>query len=84
MNQNKENDFVDFMDNMRKSDEFSQVMNADKSKETMKQQQHNDKMNLQREKLQVAREKAQTDLAIAKENKNKFDVAKKAKEKNKK
>lgn len=50
----------------------------------MKQQQHNDKMNLQREKLQVAREKAQTDLAIAKENKNKFDVAKKAKEKNKK
>ena len=31
-------------------------------------------MSIEREKLQIAREKAENDLKIARENKNKYDV----------
>lgn len=83
INQNMQSDFRDTMDDIRKRDEFQQVMNFDQSKETMKQQQHREKMDLEREKLQVQKDMKQMDVDIARTNKNKYDAGKKASDKKK-
>lgn len=83
INQNMQSDFRDTMDDIRKRDEFQQVMSFDQNKETIKQQQHREKMNLEREKLQVQKDMKQIDLDIARTNKNKYDAGKKASDKKK-
>jgi hypothetical protein len=83
INQNMQSDFRDTMDDIRKRDEFQQVMNFDQSKETMKQQQHREKMDLEREKLQAQKDMKQMDVDIARTNKNKYDAGKKASDKKK-
>jgi len=83
INQNMQSDFRDTMDDIRKRDEFQQVMSFDQNKETIKQQQHREKMDLEREKLQVQKDMKQMDLDIARTNKNKYDAGKKASDKKK-
>jgi hypothetical protein len=62
------------MERIRKSDEFQQSMDFENTKETMRNQQFNDKQTLEREKLNTQMQMKQTELEIARENKNKFDV----------
>jgi hypothetical protein len=76
INQNMQSDFKDTMDNIRKSDEFSQIMEMDNTKEDNKMSAHQDKMSIEREKIQAMRDAKQIDLDIAKTNKNRFDVKK--------
>ena len=84
INQNLQSDFMDNMDRIRKSEEFRETMNMESSKE-------NTKATIAREKNQIAREKTQaqiamkqTDLQIARENKNQFDLKTASKKKNEK
>jgi len=83
INQNMQSDFRDTMDDIRKRDEFQQVMNFDQSRETTKQQQHREKMDIEREKIQAQKDIKQMDLDIARINKNRYDVGKKANDKKK-
>jgi hypothetical protein len=73
MNQNQESDYVDYMNNLQKTDQYQETMNFDRQKETTKQMEHRDKMNIEQQKLQTQQQIAQTQLQIARENKNKFD-----------
>jgi len=83
MNQNQESDYIDYLDRMEKSDQYAQTMNLNREKETVKQMEHRDKMNIEQQKLNTQREIAQTQLQIARENKNKFDKGGEKKDKKK-
>jgi len=76
INQNLESDYVDAMKNIRESDEFQQAMNLDIQKENTKGQQFRESQALEREKLDAQVRMKQTELEIARENKNKYDVKK--------
>jgi len=83
VNQNQESDYIDYLDRMEKSDQYAQTMNLNREKETVKQMEHRDKMNIEQQKLNTQREIAQTQLQIARENKNKFDKGGEKKDKKK-
>lgn len=74
INENKQSDFMDQMERIRKSDEFQQTMEFENQKENVRDQQFRDKQTLEREKLNAQMQMKQTELEIARENKNKFDV----------
>jgi len=76
INQNLQSDYVDAMQNIRESDEFQQAMNLDIQKENTKGQQFRESQALEREKLNAQVRMKQTELEIARENKNKYDVKK--------
>lgn len=73
LDENKQSDFLDAMEDIKKSDEFDSQMNFSREKEGNKTNQFREKMNIEKEKLQVQRDLKQTDLQIARENKNRFD-----------
>jgi len=81
INQNQESDFVDQMDTLRKTDEFQQTMGLKQTIQTSKEQTSREKLNIEREKIQAQRDMKETDLTIAKENKNRFDNKKNDKKK---
>ena len=81
INQNQESDFVDQMDTLRKTNEFQQTMGLKQTIQTSKEQTSREKLNIEREKIQAQRDMKQTDLTIAKENKNRFDNKKNDKKK---
>ena len=83
VNKNEESDYIDYLDRMEKSDQYAQTMNLNREKETVKQMEHRDKMNIEQQKLNTQREIAQTQLQIARENKNKFDKGGEKKDKKK-
>jgi len=74
INQNKESDYTDAMNDLKKSEQYQESMGLSREKEVVKQQMHSDKLSLEKEKLNQARELKEKDLQIAKENKNRFDV----------
>jgi hypothetical protein len=73
INENKQSDFQDTMEQLRKSEEYQEQTQLKRDAESNKVSQHQDKMDLEKEKLDVAREKNRTDLMIARTNKNKYD-----------
>ena len=84
VNQNMQSDYADMLDQIQKSEEYKDSMNLQREKEMSRGMQHDDKLNLEREKLQVQKQISDNQLAIAMENKNKFDVQKKNTPKKKK
>ena len=83
LNQNQESDYVDYMNNLQKTEQYQETMNFDRQKETTKQMEHRDKMNIEQQKIQAQQQIAQTQLQIARENKNKFDKGAEDKKKKK-
>jgi hypothetical protein len=83
MNQNQESDYVDYMNTLQKTEQYQETMNFQRQKETTKQMEHRDKMNIEQQKLQTQQQIAQTQLQIARENKNKFDKTTEDKKKKK-
>ena len=81
INQNLQSDYVDQMDVIRKTDEFQQTMGMKQSVQFSKEQTAREKLAIEREKLQAQKDMKMTDLQIAKENKNRFDVKKPDKKK---
>lgn len=76
IDQNKQSDYQDALANIKQSEEFQQSMGLQNTKEQNRMQQHSEKMDLEREKLQVERENKDKDLEIARENKGKYDEPK--------
>lgn len=74
INQNQQNDYMDALGEIQKSDQFQETMNLQNTKETNRTQNDREKANLTREKMQADLKEKQMDLEIARENKNKFDV----------
>jgi hypothetical protein len=73
INQNQQSDYADQMESIRKSEEFQQAMSFDRDKESSRDQQFREKQLLEREKLTSQERMKQTELEIARENKNKYD-----------
>lgn len=82
INQNQQSDYMDALNQIQKSEQFQESMNLQNSKENNRTQNDREKAQIEREKMQADLRMKQMDLDIARENKNKFDV--KSKEKNKK
>lgn len=76
INQNLQSDYVDQMDTIRKSDEFQQTMGLKQQVQSHKEMNAREKLAIEREKIQAQKDMKTTDLQIAKENKNKYDVSK--------
>lgn len=76
INENKQSDFIDNMEKIKKSEQYETVTDIQQQKANDNRSQHSDKMNIKREELALQSKKMDTDLAVAKENKNQFDVMK--------
>jgi hypothetical protein len=88
IDKNGQSDFIDNMNNLKKTEQFQQIVDIQQQKVDMNSQQHRDKIDLKREQMNLQRELKDKDVAIAQQNKNKYDVLvpppKKEKPKNKK
>jgi hypothetical protein len=84
INQNLQSDYADQMDIIRKSDEFQQTMGLKQQVQSDKEMNTREKLAIEREKIQAQRDMKNTELQIAKENKNKYDQLKSRENKNKK
>ena len=76
INQNEMSDYQDAMKDIRKQDQYQDTMNFKREQEVNKNATNQAKLNLDREKLQTQKEIADKQLQIARENKNKYDVNK--------
>jgi hypothetical protein len=74
INKNEVSDFQDALKDIRESDRYREQMNLKRESEVNKGAMHQDKMSIERERLQTQREIADKQLQIARENKNKYDV----------
>jgi len=81
IDKNMQSDYADQMDILRKSDEFQQTMGLKQNIQASKEGLNRDKLAIEREKVQAQKDMKQTDLKIAQENKNKYDVKKNDKNK---
>jgi hypothetical protein len=84
LNENKQSDFADQMETMRKTNEYQETIGFDREKEINKNNQFSQKMGLEREKMEHQTNIKQMDMDIAQENKNRFDVKSKKPSENKK
>lgn len=76
INENKVSDYQDAMDKINQRDQNTQSMNLKRESEMTKRQQGAQKIDVERDKLQAQQQIAQTQLQIARENKNKYDAGK--------
>lgn len=74
INENKQSDYMDALNQIQKSEQFQETMNMQNSKETNRTQNDREKAQIEREKMQADMRMKQMDLDIARENKNKFDT----------
>jgi hypothetical protein len=76
LNQNQQSDFLDIMDRIRGSEEFQENVDLQRNKEQNQVKQDQERNAIEREKMETQMKLKEMDMAIAKENKNKFDVKK--------
>jgi len=76
INENKVSDFTDSLKEVKQSEQYADTMNFNQTKESNKQDIHQQRLDLDREKMNNETRNKQLELAIAKENKNKFDTKK--------
>lgn len=82
VNQNQISDFKDAMSDMKETSQYREQMNMKRDETIIKQQESKAKMDIEKERLKTQQSVANTNLEIARENKNKYDVqAKKEKKK---
>jgi hypothetical protein len=73
VNKNQISDYEDAMKDIRSSEQYQQQMQLQREKQTNENMRDNQKVMIDREKLQVQKEIADKQLQIARENKNKYD-----------
>jgi hypothetical protein len=73
INQNQQSDYIDVMDQLRQDQRSQDEMNLKREIHYVEKQQTDEKLNVEREKLQAQQSIANKQLEIAKENKNKYD-----------
>ena len=76
MNKNQESDFQDVLKEVKQSEQYSDTMNFNRDKESNKTDLHQQKLDIEREKLATDTRNKQIEFAIARENKNKYDEKK--------
>lgn len=84
INQNQQSDFMDNMDKMRRTEAYRDEVEIKRQKANHTEFMDREKMDLKRQELAVKRETNQTNMAIARENKNRFDFPTPKKSNNKK
>jgi len=73
VNKNEQSDYVDAMKEIRASEQYQEQTNLQREKQVNENMRQSQKMDIEREKLNVQREIADKQLQIARENKNKYD-----------
>ncbi len=73
-NANMQSDYVDILERIQKTSEFSETMNFENTKEQNKQILNEDKQDIQREKMRTQKELKEIDLQIARENKTQTEI----------
>ena len=81
INQNEQSDFKDAMKDMQQRDEYREQMSFKREESARNAGVQESKMDIERERLTTQRDIANTNLQIARENKNKYDVAAKKEDK---
>ena len=74
INQNQMSDYQDAMEGIQKQDNYQDTMNFKREQEINKTSTNQQKLNIERDKLQTQERIADKQLQIARENKNKYDV----------
>jgi len=78
-NANSQNDYLDALDRIERSDEYQQTMSLDQQKASNDMTKHQDKMRMEERKLDVELAKSDNTVKVAEKNKNKYDVKAKSK-----
>jgi hypothetical protein len=74
INQNQMSDYQDAMAGIQKQDNYQDTMNFKREQEINKTSTNQQKLNIERDKMQTQERIADKQLQIARENKNKYDV----------
>ena len=76
INQNSISDFQDTLNDLKQSEQYAETMNFNRDKEASRTDLHQQKLDIEREKIANDAKNKQTELAIAIQNKNKYDEKK--------
>jgi hypothetical protein len=76
IDENKESDYQDYMKDLRQTEQYQEQTQLQRQKQINENMRNNQKLDIERQKLQVQREIADKQLQVAKENKNKYDQKK--------
>ena len=76
IDQNQQSDFRDAMKDMEQRDQYREQMNFKREQAARTDATNDSKIDIERQKLSTQRQIANTNLEIARENKNKYDVKK--------
>jgi hypothetical protein len=79
VNKNEQSDFQDVLKDVKQSEQYVDTMNFNREKESTKTSLHQQKLDLEREKMVTEAQNKQVEFAIARENKNRFDEKKPSK-----
>jgi len=74
INQNQQSDFVDSMDKLKQTEQYTQSMDLERTKEVNKVALGRDKINLERQKIAASKQNADVALQVARENKTKSEL----------
>jgi hypothetical protein len=78
LNENKMSDYQDALGKIQEQENYKDQMSLKRETELSKRQQTQQKVDVEREKIQAQKEIADKQLQIARENKNKYDAGKKS------
>ena len=81
VNKNQMSDYADAMKEIRSSEQYQEQTNLQREKQVNENLRQNQKIDIEREKLQTQKEIADKQLQVARENKNRFDKKDNKKEK---
>jgi hypothetical protein len=74
INENKVSDYQDAMKDIKETTQYREQMNMKREEMVNKGTLENNRLQIEREKIAASKQIADTKLAIAKENKNKYDI----------
>ena len=83
INKNMQSDYLDAMENIQQELRYQDQINLKREEHIFNKEQGDQKMNIERQRLETQKEIAAKQLEIARENKNKYDIPKNNKKKEK-
>ena len=81
IDKNQQSDYQDAMKEIRETTQYREQMNMKREENASKQNMEGSRLQVEREKIAASKQIADTKLQIAKENKNKYDLPNKKKDK---
>ena len=83
IDENKQSDFEDSMENIRKTEQYEEGISLQRDKEANRINENREKVSIEQDKLNVQRQISADKVKIAQENKNRFDRPNQDNKKNK-